>query len=106
MGGERVVWGVRKEEEEGACVVGGGDVLFYGGRGGIVGDLEGFVRVDVIGVPWLRGVEVGGGDGARRAEGEGGSWEEGKPWWHSSCWGDGGGFLVLVWELNGLGGVE
>lgn len=68
-----------------------------------MGDLEGFVGVDVIGVPWLRGVEVGGGDGARRAEGEGGSLEEGKPWWHSSCWCNGGGFLTGFGSF--LGGV-
>lgn len=95
VGGKRgVVWGVTKEEKEGHMWWVGKMVLFYGGRGGMVRDLEGFVGVDVIGVPWLRGVEGGGGEGARRAEVEGVSWEEGKPRWHSSCWCDGVGLVM------------
>lgn len=74
----------------------GKDVLFYGGGRCIVWDLEGFVGVDVIGVPWLRGVKVGRGDGAKRADVEGVCWEEEQPGWHSSCWCALGVFLNVV----------
>lgn len=60
----------------------GGKLLNRGSRG-IVRNLEGFVGVDVIGVPWLRGVEVRRRDGTR-ADVEYGCWEEGEPGWHSS----------------------